>query len=86
MLKFVDLPRHERLRYLVEQYYKIADAAIAVYDITQDTLGEAKSYVEDLRTMANPDIVVALVARNKADRSSERVVNYKVIYCCQCPH
>ena len=81
VLEFLDLQGDERFRYLVESHYRNADAAIVMYDITQDTLSTAKSYVEDLQTKANPDIVVALVG-SKADRSSQRVVNYKVICCC----
>ena len=82
-LQFVDIPGHGRFWSLGEQY--IADVAIVMYDITQDTLGTAKSYVEDLKTKTNADIVVALVG-SKADLSSQRVVNYKVICCCHCPH
>ena len=86
MLGIWDFPGHGQFRHLVEVHYSNVDAAIVVYDITQeDTLDEAKSYVEDLQTKANPDIVVALVG-NKADCSSQRVVNYKVICCCHCPH
>lgn len=86
ILEFWDSPRHVRFRCLEEMHYSNVDAAIVVYDITQgDALDEAKSYVEYLQTKANPDIVVALVG-NKADRSSQRVVNYKVICCCHCPH
>ena len=81
VLVFWEFPRHRRFRHLVELHYSNLDAAIVVYDITQeDTLDEAKSYVEDLRTP-----VVALVG-SKADRSSQKVVNYKVICCCHCPH
>ena len=86
MLTFLDHPGHERLRSLVEPNYRSVHAVIVVYDITQeDTLCEAKSYVKDLQRKANPDIIVALVG-SKADRSSQRVVNYKVICCCHCPH
>ena len=85
MLEFVDSPGHDSFRHFVELHYSNVAAAIFVYDITLDSLGEAKSYVEDLKTKVNPDIVVALVGIN-ADGWSQRVVNYEVIYCCHCPH
>ena len=77
---FVDFPP----RSLVD--YRGAHAAIVVYDKTRkDTLGTGMSYVKHLQTHANPNIVVALVG-SKADCSSQRVVNCKVICCCHCPH
>ena len=85
MLEFVDSTGHESFRHLVELHYSNVAAAIFVYDITLDSLGEAKSYVEDLQRKAYPDIVVALVGIN-ADGSRKRVVNYEVICCCHCPH
>lgn len=59
-------------------YYRGAQAAIVVYDITnQDTFGRAKTWVKELQRQASPNIVIAL-SGNKADLSSKRMVDYEV--------
>jgi GTPase SAR1 family protein len=56
-------------------YYRGAQAAIVVYDITnQDTFGRAKTWVKELQKQASPSIVIAL-AGNKADLASKRMVD-----------
>jgi Ras-related protein Rab-5C len=48
-------------------YYRNAQAAIVVYDVTKaTTLEKAKSWVKELQRQANPNIVIAL-AGNKVD-------------------
>jgi GTPase SAR1 family protein len=48
-------------------YYRNAQAAVVVYDITKATsLEKAKSWVKELQRQANPNIVIAL-AGNKLD-------------------
>lgn len=48
-------------------YYRNAQAAVVVYDITKGTsLEKAKSWVKELQRQANPNIVIAL-AGNKVD-------------------
>ncbi|KAG1461499.1 hypothetical protein G6F56_005716 [Rhizopus delemar] len=48
-------------------YYRNAQAAIVVYDITKtETLDKAKSWIKELQRQANTDIVIALVG-NKLD-------------------
>src|SRR5215470_7748930 len=48
-------------------YYRNAQAAVVVYDITKAaTLDKAKSWVKELQRQANPNIVIAL-AGNKVD-------------------
>jgi len=48
-------------------YYRNAQAAVVVYDITKATsLEKAKSWVKELQRQANPNIVIAL-AGNKVD-------------------
>ena len=60
------------------------DAAIIVCDITQqDSLGNARGWLDILRNESSPNIFKAL-AGNKADLVSERKVTYKVI--CVCSH
>jgi Ras-related protein Rab-5C len=48
-------------------YYRNAQAAVVVYDITKaSSLEKAKAWVKQLQRQANPDIVIAL-AGNKLD-------------------
>jgi GTPase SAR1 family protein len=48
-------------------YYRNAQAAVVVYDVTKATsLEKAKSWVKELQRQANPNIVIAL-AGNKVD-------------------
>ena len=55
-------------------YYRGAQAAIVVYDITNaDTFSRAKVWVKELQRQAAPNIVIAL-AGNKADLSAKRQV------------
>ncbi|KAF4516875.1 hypothetical protein B566_EDAN014359 [Ephemera danica] len=64
----------ERYHSLAPMYYRGAQAAIVVYDITnQDTFGRAKTWVKELQRQASPSIVIAL-AGNKADLSNKRMV------------
>lgn len=58
-------------------YYRGAQAAIVVYDITNaDTFSRAKSWVRELQRQARSDIVIAL-AGNKSDLGSRRTVEYE---------
>ncbi|KAF9539379.1 GTP-binding protein of the rab/ypt [Linnemannia hyalina] len=55
-------------------YYRNANCAVVVYDITQSSsLDKAKSWVKELQRQADPNIVIAL-AGNKSDLSARRVV------------
>src|SRR5260370_5617088 len=48
-------------------YYRNAQAAVVVYDVTKATsLDKAKSWVKELQRQANPNIVIALCG-NKLD-------------------
>ena len=54
-----------------------SQAAIVVYDITnKDTFVRAKSWVRELKSQADPKIVIAL-AGNKCDLESHRMVKYE---------
>ena len=78
-----DTAGQERYHSLAPMYYRGAQAAIVVYDITnQDTFSRAKTWVKELQRQASPNIVIAL-AGNKADLSSKRMVEYEVV-CCSC--
>ncbi|KAG0430229.1 hypothetical protein HPB47_022866 [Ixodes persulcatus] len=73
-----DTAGQERYHSLAPMYYRGAQAAIVVYDITnQDTFGRAKTWVKELQRQASPSIVIAL-AGNKADLASKRAVELEV--------
>lgn len=62
---------------MAPMYYRGAQAAIVVYDITnQDTFGRAKTWVKELQRQASPNIVIAL-AGNKQDLANKRMVEYE---------
>nr|XP_020461023.1 ras-related protein Rab-5C-like [Monopterus albus] len=69
-----DTAGQERYHSLAPMYYRGAQAAIVVYDITNaDTFARAKNWVKELQRQANPNIVIAL-AGNKADIANKRAV------------
>ncbi|KAG0225813.1 GTP-binding protein of the rab/ypt [Actinomortierella wolfii] len=60
---------------LAPMYYRNANCAVVVYDITQaSSLEKAMSWVKELQRQADPNIVIAL-AGNKNDLSARRVVS-----------
>jgi len=62
-----DTAGQERFHSLAPMYYRNAQAAVVVYDITKaSSLDKAKSWVKELQRQANPNIVIAL-AGNKLD-------------------
>ena len=71
----------ETSRPLYRLYYRDADAAVVVYDITTNKFDNAKSWVKELWEKASPNIVIALVGC-KADLSSRRNVKYEVRCGC----
>ncbi|GMG55666.1 unnamed protein product [Ambrosiozyma monospora] len=70
-----DTAGQERYRSLASMYYRNAQAALVVFDITQESsLDKAKYWVKELHKQANSDIVIALVA-NKLDLEEERKIS-----------
>ncbi|OCH96519.1 GTP-binding protein ypt5 [Obba rivulosa] len=62
-----DTAGQERFHSLAPMYYRNAQAAVVVYDVTKATsLEKAKTWVKELQRQANPNIVIALVG-NKVD-------------------
>jgi len=62
-----DTAGQERFHSLAPMYYRNAQAAVVVYDVTKGTtLEKAKSWVKELQRQANPNIVIAL-AGHKVD-------------------
>ncbi|KAG0180344.1 hypothetical protein DFQ28_009018 [Apophysomyces sp. BC1034] len=62
-----DTAGQERFHSLAPMYYRNAQAAVVVYDVTKSaSLDKAKSWVKELQRQANVHIVIALVG-NKID-------------------
>ncbi|CAG8759629.1 563_t:CDS:2 [Gigaspora margarita] len=62
-----DVSGHQRFHSLAPMYYRNAQAAIVVYDVTKAvSFVRAKSLVKELKRQANPNIIIALVG-NKID-------------------
>lgn len=62
-----DTAGQERYHSLAPMYYRGAQAAVVVYDVTsQDSFERAQRWISELRDQANRDIVIAL-AGNKVD-------------------
>lgn len=56
-------------------YYRNANCAVVVYDITQPTsLEKAKVWIEELHKQADPNIAIAL-AGNKVDLEARRAIS-----------
>ena len=69
-----DTAGQERYRSLAPMYYRGANAAVVVFDITKkDSFNGAKSWVKELQRRGNTNVVIAL-AGNKADMESKRKV------------
>ena len=69
-----DTAGQERFHALGPIYYRDADAALLVYDITDvDSFARVKNWVKELRQMAGKDIIIAL-AGNKIDMERHRRV------------
>mmetsp|Transcript_40015 Transcript_40015/g.61484 ORF Transcript_40015/g.61484 Transcript_40015/m.61484 type:complete len:171 (+) Transcript_40015:24-536(+) len=70
-----DTAGQERFHSLAPMYYRGAQAAIVVYDITSPaSFDRAKSWISELQVEGNPDVVIAL-AGNKADMEDARAVS-----------
>ncbi|VEU19310.1 DEKNAAC100056 [Brettanomyces naardenensis] len=70
-----DTAGQERYRSLASIYYRNAQAALVVYDITQESsLDKAKYWIKELQKQARGGIIIALVG-NKTDLEQERKVS-----------
>ena len=73
---YISFPRYHSL---APMYYRGAQAAIVVYDITNaDSFDRAKNWVKELQRQGNPNIVIAL-AGNKVDLASRRAFGTEVL-------
>ena len=69
-----DTAGQERYKSLAPMYYRNANCAVVVYDITQtSSLEKAKAWIKELQRQANDNIVIAL-AGNKSDLEDKRAV------------
>ena len=69
-----DTAGQERYHSLAPMYYRGAQAALVVYDITsKDSFIKAQNWVHELQRQSNTNIVIALVG-NKLDLASSRSV------------
>jgi len=70
-----DTAGQERYKSLAPMYYRNANCAVVVYDITQSaSLEKARSWVRELQRQADPSIVIALCG-NKTDLNARRQVS-----------
>jgi len=70
-----DTAGSERYKALAPMYYRGAEAAIIVYDITSfESFEGAKKWVMELKAYGQPNVVIALAA-NKCDLEDYRVVS-----------
>ncbi|KAF8559927.1 GTP-binding protein RAB5 [Imleria badia] len=69
-----DTAGQERYKSLAPMYYRNANCAVVVYDITQaSSLEKARNWIRELQRQADPSIVIALCG-NKADLAARRQV------------
>jgi len=67
-----DTAGQERYKSLAPMYYRNANCAVVVYDITQSSsLDKAKQWVKELQRQANENIIIAL-AGNKLDLGTDQ--------------
>jgi len=70
-----DTAGQERFHALGPIYYRDAQGALLVYDITdRDSFGKVQHWVKELRKIVGPDIVLLIVG-NKADLEKDRQVS-----------
>ncbi|CAO3619454.1 unnamed protein product [Cunninghamella echinulata] len=78
-LQIWDTAGQERFRAMTSLYYRGAQAAILVYDITSnESLNEIQSWVEELKKNTPDDLIIYVVG-NKLDRASEREVSLDAV-------
>jgi len=74
-----DTAGQERYKSLAPMYYRNANAALCVYDITsRNSFAKAQDWIKELKKQAPSDIVVALVG-NKLDLEDNREVQLEEV-------
>ena len=70
-----DTAGQERFHSLAALYYKNAQAALVVYDVTnKNSLSQAQKWIDELNEKANPNILIIL-AGNKIDMVDDRTIS-----------
>jgi Ras-related protein Rab-5C len=70
-----DTAGQERYKSLAPMYYRNANCAVVVYDISQSaSLEKARNWIRELQRQADPSIVIALCG-NKSDLAERRQVS-----------
>ncbi|TFY78395.1 hypothetical protein EWM64_g5614 [Hericium alpestre] len=70
-----DTAGQERYKSLAPMYYRNANCAVVVYDITQSaSLEKARNWIRELQRQADPSIIIALCG-NKSDLAARRQVS-----------
>ncbi|KAJ2481328.1 GTP-binding protein of the rab/ypt [Coemansia sp. RSA 2131] len=76
-LRIWDTAGQERYKSLAPMYYRNAEGAVVVYDITQDdSFGKAKAWIKELQRQNEAKTVIALVG-NKTDLGDKRTVSHE---------
>lgn len=89
-LNIWDTAGEEKYHAIAPMYYRGADGAIIIYDVTKkETIVRAKKWVEELRKFAENDPCVIFVG-NKVDKINERILTMedgnKLANEYQCPY
>ena len=75
-LSIWDTAGQERFHALGPIYYRDADGALLVYDITDaESFAKVRKWVRELRQIVGPDIAIA-IAGNKSDLEKNRAVSH----------
>mmetsp|Transcript_56781 Transcript_56781/g.132781 ORF Transcript_56781/g.132781 Transcript_56781/m.132781 type:complete len:319 (-) Transcript_56781:137-1093(-) len=75
-----DTAGQDRFRSIIRSYYRGAQAALLVYDITRrDSFEHVMEWLREAKENADEDLVITLVG-NKSDKAPERQVSYEEGY------
>ncbi|GAB1285230.1 Ras-related protein Rab-17 [Apodemus speciosus] len=78
-LEIWDTAGQEKYHSVCHLYFRGANAALLVYDITRkDSFHKAQQWLEDLEKEFHPGEVVVMLVGNKTDLSEEREVTFQV--------
>ncbi|KAJ2851003.1 GTP-binding protein of the rab/ypt [Coemansia brasiliensis] len=77
VLRIWDTAGQERYKSLAPMYYRNAEGAVVVYDITQEeSFNKAKAWIGELQRQNETRTMIALVG-NKTDLADKRTVSYE---------
>lgn len=75
-LQIWDTAGQEVFRSITKPYYRTAVGCLIVYDVTDiNSFNNVSKWLEDVKTMSDPDIVIILVG-NKTDLIANRIITY----------